>query len=184
MHTPLKALHRQVWTAMMAALIVVGAMIQIPIGPVPVTLHTLFILLSGLVLGPVQGAAAMLLYLLAGAIGLPVFSGGKAGVAHLFGPTGGYLIGYVGTAFLAGFGSVRYGDTEDPASIFRCLLWCFVGLACVFAVGVLRLKFVLDIPFEKAIAIGFAPFIIGDVIKAVAAVFAYRFLFYKRLLPS
>jgi len=166
---------------MMAALIVVGAMVQIPVGPVPVTLQTMFVLLAGLVLGPVHGAAAMLLYILAGAIGLPVFAGGKAGVAHLFGPTGGYLIGYVGTAFLAGFGSAR---PDEQPSFIRSLLWSLAGIAYVFIVGVIRLKYVLDVPFEKAIAIGFAPFIVGDLIKMVAAVFAFRFLYYRRLLPS
>lgn len=181
MSSPLASLHRQVWTAMMAALIVVGAMIQLPIGPVPVTLQTLFVVLAGLVLGPVNGAAAMLLYILAGVIGLPVFAGGKAGLAHLFGPTGGYLVGYVGTALLAGIGaSSRY----EPARIFRSLFWSMLGLGSVFLVGVLRLMFVLDIPAEKAVAIGLAPFIIGDVLKTIAAVVAYRFLHNRRLLPA
>lgn len=102
--SPLTELHKQVWTALLAALIAVGALIQLPIGPVPVTLQTFFIVLAGYILGPVSGAAAMLLYILAGAIGLPIFAGGKAGFAVLFGPTGGYLLGFVGTAYLAGFG--------------------------------------------------------------------------------
>lgn len=178
---PLSDLHKQVWTAMMAALIVVGAIIQLPIGPIPVTLQTLFVVLAGLILGPRYGSAAMLLYILAGAIGLPVFAGGKAGLAHLFGPTGGYLLGYIGTAALAGLGSSK---SPDASPFIRSLLWSVMGLIPVFLIGAIRLKFVLDIPFEKAFAIGVAPFVIGDVIKVVAAALAYSFLHNRRLLPS
>ncbi|WBF68799.1 biotin transporter BioY [Desulfovibrio subterraneus] len=181
MTTPLSGLHKQVWTAMLAALIAVGAMVQLPIGPVPVTLQTLFIVLAGLILGPVRGASAMALYILAGIIGLPVFAGGKAGFAHMLGPTGGYLLGYVGTALLAGFGS---SEADAPPSFIKPLLWSLAGLVCVFAVGLAQLMAVLDISFEKAVAIGFAPFIIGDLIKVFAAVFAYRYLHSRRLLPS
>lgn len=181
MSTPLSGLHKQVWTAMLAALITVGAMVQLPIGPVPVTLQTLFIVLAGLILGPVRGAGAVALYLLAGVIGLPVFAGGKTGFAHLLGPTGGYLVGYMGTAVLAGFGSAKEGEAP---SFIKPLLWSLAGLASVFGIGLVRLMLVLDIPFQKALAIGFAPFIIGDLIKVVAAVFAYRYLKSRRLLPS
>ncbi len=179
--SPLSGLHRQVWTAMLAALIVVGAMVQLPIGPVPVTLQTFFIVLAGLALGPVHGAAAMLLYILAGAIGLPVFAGGKAGFAHLLGPTGGYLVGYIGTAFLAGFGSSQPPRT---ATFMKSLFWSLAGLCAVYLAGVLRLKFVLDISYTKAFSIGMAPFIIGDLLKVAGAVVAYRFLHSRRLLPS
>ncbi len=207
MPSPLSALHRQVWTAMLAALIAVGALLQLPIGPVPVTLQTFSIVLAGLILGPVHGAIAMLLYLVAGCIGLPVFSGGRAGLAHLLGPTGGYLIGYVGTAMLAGMGTItrkispspdmqaHTEQTIPPAAItpgtprqdrrllLQTLGWSLLGLIPVFAVGMLRLTFVLDVSYAKAFAVGVVPFIVGDVIKVVAAVLAYRYLRGRRLLP-
>jgi len=175
--SPLTGLHRQVWIALLAALIAVGALIQIPIGPVPVTLQTFFIVLAGFILGPVSGAAAMLLYILAGAIGLPIFAGGKAGFAVLFGPTGGYLLGFVGTAYIAGLG-------KHSKNNFMPLVWGLLGLACVYLVGFLRLKFALDISFAKAAAIGIAPFIWGDLIKVVAAVVGLRFLRKQGLLPE
>ena len=91
----------------MAALTAVGAYLQIPIGPVPIVLSTLFVLLSGLLLGSRWGLVSMALYLLIGAIGLPVFSGGRGGVAHFFGPTGGYLFGYCLSAWITGLISER-----------------------------------------------------------------------------
>lgn len=175
--SPLSGLHRQVWIALLAALIAVGALIQIPIGPVPVTLQTFFIILAGFILGPVNGAVAVLLYIVAGAIGLPIFAGGKAGFAVLFGPTGGYLIGFIGTAYLAGFG-------KDSKSPLMPLIWGILGLALVYLVGFLRLKFVLDISYVKAAAIGITPFILGDLIKVTAATIALRFLRKQGLLPE
>ncbi|OBQ45916.1 biotin transporter BioY [Halodesulfovibrio spirochaetisodalis] len=175
--SPLKGLHTQVWTALLAALIAVGALIQIPIGPVPVTLQTFFIVLAGFILGPVSGAAAMILYILAGAIGLPIFAGGKAGFAILFGPTGGYLLGFIGTAYLAGFG-------KRSKSALMPFIWGILGLAFVYLVGFIRLKFVLDISYAKAAAIGIVPFIWADLAKVAAATVALRFLRKQGLLPE
>jgi len=98
-------LQRIAYTSLMAALIAVGAYIAIPIPivPVPIVLQNLFVLLAGLLLGSRWGLASMGLYLLAGSIGLPVFSGGRGGLAHFLGPTGGYLIGFAVEAWLVGF---------------------------------------------------------------------------------
>ena len=175
--SPLSGLHRQVWIALLAALIAVGAFIQIPLGPVPITLQTFFIVLAGFILGSANGALAMLLYIVAGAIGLPIFAGGKAGFAVLFGPTGGYLIGFIGTAYLAGFGKRSKG-------LIMPLVWGLLGLAVVYGIGFLRLKFVLDISFAKAAAIGITPFIPGDIIKVAAAAVALQFLRKQGLLPE
>src|SRR4030043_1983259 len=93
------------WTvlsSLMAAMTAVGAYIHVPIGPVPIVLSTLFVLLSGFLLGSHWGMASMGLYLLVGAIGIPVFAGGKGGFAHFFGPTGGYLLGCVLASWVTG----------------------------------------------------------------------------------
>src|SRR5881398_1055390 len=77
--------------------------IPLPFTPVPITLQPLVVVLAGLMLGPVAGAASMVLYLAAGAAGLPVFAPiGAPGIARFFGPTGGYLIAYPAAAFVAG----------------------------------------------------------------------------------
>lgn len=178
--TPLSGLHRLVWTALMAALIAVGAMTVIPVGPVPITLQTLFVLLAGLCLGPVRGASAMLLYILAGALGLPVFAGGKAGFAVLFGPTGGYLAGFVLTAFCAGMGGSGRGRAPHLA---MTVFWVCAGMAAVYTVGTLWLMFLLDLPMSRAVALGVLPFMPGDAVKCVAAVAAWRYLRLRRLLP-
>lgn len=80
-----------VYASLFAALTAAGAYLSIPIGPVPIVLQNLFILLSGLLLGSRWGPASVAVYLLAGACGLPVFAGGMGGIGRLVGPTGGYL---------------------------------------------------------------------------------------------
>src|SRR3990170_6187985 len=100
---PIEKLRWIVLASLMAALTAVGAYIHVPIGPVPIVLSTLFVLLSGLLLGSRWGLASMVLYLFVGAIGMPVFSGGRGGFAHFLGPTGGYLFGYVLASWVTGF---------------------------------------------------------------------------------
>ena len=87
----IEKLRKMVLASLMAALTAVGSTIFVPIGPVPIVLTTLFVLLSGLLLGSRWGLASMGLYLLVGAMGMPVFAGGRGGLPHFFGPTGGYL---------------------------------------------------------------------------------------------
>jgi biotin transport system substrate-specific component len=160
------------------ALIIAGAYIIIPIpgSPVPVVLQNLFVVAAGLLLGPIKGGLAVLIYLLMGAIGLPVFSGGGAGLAHLAGPTGGYLLGFVAAAVIAGALSGR-----NPP-LWRDLVAAILGMLVVYLFGVPRLKMVLDMSWSAALAAGFVPFLLGDAIKAVAAVAAVRLA--RRALPD
>lgn len=94
-----------VFSALFAALTGAVAWFRIPLPftPVPITLQTLMVLLSGAMLGPYYGALSMIIYLMLGAIGLPVFAGGSSGVAALLGPTGGYLFSYPVAAFVIGY---------------------------------------------------------------------------------
>src|SRR4030067_426903 len=105
---PIEKLRWIVLSSLMAALMAVGAYIHVPIGPVPIVLTNLFVLLSGLLLGSRWGLASAAIYLLVGAIGMPVFYGGKGGLAHILGPTGGYLFGFLLCACVAGFYSERF----------------------------------------------------------------------------
>ncbi len=89
-----------VFASLFAALTAVGGYIAVPIGPVPIVLSNLFVILAGLLLKPKWAAASMGIFLFLGAIGLPVFSGGKSGFAALFGPTGGFLFGFLASAFV------------------------------------------------------------------------------------
>jgi biotin transport system substrate-specific component len=131
-------------------------------------LQNLFALLGGLILGPVPGGAAAALYLIAGAVGAPVFAGATGGFVHFFGPTGGFLFGYLLSALTAGIiaGPPKNGSKTPP---WRIILAVVAGFLVVYVPGVIRLKYVIDKPWTTALAAGFFPFIIGDVLKGVAA---------------
>jgi biotin transport system substrate-specific component len=158
-------------TALFAALISGGAFIAVPLpfSPVPLTLQNLFALLSGLILGPLRGGAAAALFLIAGALGAPVFAGAAGGFAYLFGPTGGFLLGYLFTALTAGFIAGRPRENR-PTSLPRIILAVLAGLLVLYVPGLIRLKIVLDTDWGTALAVGFLPFTVGDILKGIAAV--------------
>jgi len=171
-------LKRAMLVPVFAAMTVVGAYIVIPLpwSPVPIVLQNFFILLSGLVLGGARGAASSGLYILLGVFGLPVFAGGKGGVAVFAGPTAGYLLSYPLAALTAGLlassnprvhaGSGKRTNWRRFARDFAAAL---AGVAVVYAVGFPWLKLRLGLPWGKALAAGLLPFIAGDVFKAAAA---------------
>jgi biotin transport system substrate-specific component len=157
-----------VFAAMFAALTAVGAFIAIPIGPVPITMQTLFVHLSGALLGSRLGALSQFIYVLAGVIGLPVFAGGASGLGVLLGPTGGYLIGFIlGGGFLTG----KLVEMKKKPGFIWIALSCVAGLILIYILGVAQLSVVADLPLTRAIAVGVAPFLIGDAIKIIAATF-------------
>jgi len=160
---PIDTLRWMALTCVMTALTAVGAQIALPIGPVPIVMTNLFVLLAGLLLGPRRAAAAIGLYLFLGAIGLPVFAQFKAGLAHLAGPTGGYLLGFVLAAWLTGLLSRTSHKVSDVVAVI-------VGSLAVYALGVPWLKMVTGMPWSKAITVGMLPFLLGDAIKAATAV--------------
>jgi biotin transport system substrate-specific component len=142
-----------------AALITIGAKIQIPFWPVPMTLHTLAVFLVAAALGPRLGLAAMVAYLGAGAMGLPVFSGTPErgiGLAYLAGPTGGYLAGYLFSAALIGMLARGRGWIGQTFAMLA-------GLAMVYAAGLAWLA--AFVPPSALISAGLAPFILGDLVK-------------------
>jgi len=162
-------LNRMAHTSLMAALIGVGALIHLPIGPVPVVLQNLFVLLAGLLLGSRYGLASVLLYLLIGSMGLPVFAGGKGGIAHFMGPTGGFLVGFAAAAFIAGLISERL-----PRGLVTDILAVAAGSLIIYLMGVPWLKMVTQMTWAKAFTVGMLPFLPGDILKAAAAVLLAR----------
>ncbi|GAB3064828.1 biotin transporter BioY [Salinicoccus sesuvii] len=155
-----------VYVALFAALIAVGAQIRLPIGPVPVTFQVPMALLAGLLLGPRLGALSTIVYLLMGLVGLPVFAGG-GGIATVFSPTFGFIVGLIPAAFFAGLGTA-YG-TQLLGSIGFTLL----ALISVFLLGFLYFIFIMNIvlgtPMDAAEAFKVAvlPFILKDIVVAV-----------------
>ena len=157
-----------VTASLVAALIAVSAFVSVPIGAVPITLQLMAVVLAALVLRPSGAFAATAIYLLLGAIGLPVFAGGKAGLAVLVGPTGGFLIGFVLGATLGAW--VR----RPVAARFGALAGDIAASACVllsaYAVGMPQLAFVTGMSAAAAFAVGVLPFVVWDALKAAAAI--------------
>jgi len=162
---PVRQLRYMVYASLMAALTAVGAYVHIPLGPVPIVLQNLFVLLAGLLLGSRWGAISIGIYLLVGAIGLPVFAGAKGGIAHFMGPTGGYLFGFLLASYITGY-IAEHSKHRLSAEILAVSL----GSLAVYALGVPWLKFIAGLTWGKALTIGMLPFVIGDAVKAGAAV--------------
>jgi len=159
--------------ALFAALTAAGAFIAIPVGPVPIVLQNLFALLSGLILGPVMGGAAVALYLLAGILGLPVFAGGTAGITRFAGPTGGFLVGYLLSAIIAGIIAGRPMARQGTAAKtprLRIVIAVIIALLIVYVPGVAWLKISQNLTWARALFAGFVPFIAGDIVKGIVAV--------------
>lgn len=170
-------LRQTIYASLMAAFIAAGAFISIPLGPVPITLQTLFVLLTGLLLGFKWGLGAIGVYLLAGTVGLPVFSQGRGGFAHFLGPTGGYLIGFIAAVCVVGLIAdwIRHRLPENALSRFGLeLLAVTLGTATIYAAGVPWLKTVAQLPWETALSLGVIPFLIGDLVKIFATVMIAR----------
>jgi biotin transport system substrate-specific component len=137
--------------------------IPLPFTPVPITGQTFAVLLTGALLGPRLGMAAMLLYLAEGSIGLPVFHGGTGGPQELVGLTGGYLIAYPFAAALVGSLAERGWDRQ-PVTTLRAML---LGSVVIYAGGVGWLAHFLG--FQKAVLTGMVPFLPGDALKMLLA---------------
>ncbi|MCA1753995.1 MAG: biotin transporter BioY [Spirochaeta sp.] len=169
-------LERVAATAAFTALITVGAYLSFPLpgSPVPVVVQNFFVIVAGMLLGPRHGVAAVAVYLVLGAVGFPVFSGGSGGVAHLVGPTGGYLLGYLPAVFVSGALLRRKSRATGSAGLGRVAAAAGLGFALVYLCGVPVLMLVTGLGLGPALAVGFLPFLPGDVLKAVAAVLLYR----------
>lgn len=160
---PGERIRSMVYASLFSSLTAASSIFVIPLGPVPITLQVLFVLLSGGLLGPAWGVVSMILYILMGLIGLPVFSGGRAGIGHILGPTGGYLVGFVFSSFIAGL------LTRSKRSLPIIFFGMMVSLLAIYCPGILWLSITARLPISKALAVGLIPFIPGDILKAIIA---------------
>lgn len=136
--------------------------INLPFTPVPITLQTMGALLAGSALGARKGLLSQLVYALAGLVGLPVFASGAGGASHIFGATGGYILGFIAAGYLAGLLAERGWDRSG-----RVILGMALADAVIFLFGLAWL-----IPFVgigQVVALGLLPFIPGEVVKIAGA---------------
>lgn len=172
-------------TALFTALIIVGSFIVIPVGIVPITLQTLFVLLAGALSGKKIALSAVSLYIVLGVVGLPVFSGATGGLAHFFGPTGGFLIGLLAMAAVSGtFSDIAYKRQFEEESIdkkgFMLIIGgLFLATIAVYIIGIPFLKLNLNITWTKALMLGALPFIPGDILKIVVVALLTNIFFVK-----
>ncbi len=168
--------------ALFAAIICVGCFIRIPIGVIPIVLQNVLCVLCGVLLGGVLAGAPTALFLLAGLIGLPVYSGGSSGLAVWLGPTGGFLPGYLLGAVLAGFIAGKPSVNQKKitlATAIRVSLAILAGMVIVYIPGVIRFSYWATaagkVPADKAVlayTMGACviPYIPGDILKTVIAI--------------
>lgn len=151
-------------TAVMAAVIAVVSPFTLPIGPVPITLANLVVYLSVYLLGWKRGCAATLVYILLGAVGMPVFSGFAGGLGKLAGPTGGYIVGYIPLALITGLFLAKF-----PRNRWMQLLGMVIACMVLYALGTAWFCVVTGKGLAAALGLCVIPFLPGDFAKAVAA---------------
>jgi biotin transport system substrate-specific component len=153
------------------ALLTLSAKVQVPFWPVPMTMQTFVVLVLGATYGARLAGVTVALYLLEGALGLPVFAGtppAVAGLAYMAGPTGGFLLGFLAAAVIVGFLAERGWDR----SLLRLSAVMILGHAVIFAFGLAWLSALM--PFAKAWAVGFVPFMAATALKTALAIAAMQ----------
>jgi biotin transport system substrate-specific component len=153
--------------ALFAALLAVSGRFEINIGPAPITLQTMVVMLAGSVLGPRLGAISMVVFIALAAAGAPVLAGGTGGLARLAGPTGGYIFSWPLAAIVIGV-LVRKLSAKGGPAVWKVALAHIVGgILLVHLIGFPWLLAVTKLPFDKGLTIAFLPFMPGDLAKAV-----------------
>lgn len=162
---PRTAVKDMVFTAMFAALIAVCSIISIPIGEVPVTLQTFAICLTAAMLGWKRGTLAVFIYILLGAIGVPVFAGMSGGIGILAGPTGGYIIGFILTSLIVGFAADPWARKALPLAIAMV-----AGVLACYVTGTIWFMVVTGMGLVESLMLCVVPFLLFDAAKIALAV--------------
>jgi len=146
-------------------LVALSAQIVIPVGPVPITGQTFAVLLTGALLGSRLGAMAMIVYLIEGASGLPFFYGGHGGLAHLFGPTGGYLVAFPAGAFITG----AFAENGWDKRFLSAVVAMAIGSLVILLAGWAWFVVVMQTSPLAAFKVSVMPHLAGDLIKILLA---------------
>lgn len=172
---PSSVIRRQAVMAMLAALLAVCSQIAIPVGSVPITAQTLAIAVIALLLPPKDAALTVLLWVVAGGIGLPLFANFKGGFGVLFAPTGGYIYGFILAAWLISRIFRFKRGFKREFSWFWGIVGCTVGMVFVYLFGALQLQALLDLDsYAAAFLLGAVPYIFFEPIKMAAALIVVR----------
>lgn len=165
-----KPLGRIILLTIFVIMISLGAFVRIPLpfSPVPITLQTMFVLLSAALLGNRLGVITQLSYILLGVLGLPIFAGAGSGLLYLLGPTAGYLYGFILSSLFLG-SLIKYSK-NNWLSIFS--LFCLADFIILIS-GVFWLRFIFRYSLPRLLLIGMIPFIPGDLFKAALATTLY-----------
>lgn len=140
--------------------------ITLPFTPVPINLAMLSVFMSGAMLGSKGGAVSQIVYVLLGAIGIPVFANLLAGIGVILGPTGGYIVGYIIASYITGLIIEKMN-----ASIIVYMLSMLVGLITCYALGTLWFMFITKTDLIASLGMCVIPFILGDILKIIAGSF-------------
>ncbi|MDE6728361.1 MAG: biotin transporter BioY [Oscillospiraceae bacterium] len=151
-----------VFTAIFAAIICVAAPFSVQVGPIPITLATFAIYLAGAILGGKRGMAAVAVYIMIGAVGIPVFSNFNGGFGALLGPTGGYIIGYIPLVFLTGI----FAEMNSKKH-WTMIVGMLLGTAALYAFGTAWYMIMSGKDLLTALSLCALPFIPGDAVKIV-----------------
>ncbi len=153
-----------VFTAMFAALIAVCSILSIPIGEVPITLQTFAVCLAAAMLGWKRGTLSVLIYVLLGAVGVPVFAGMTGGVGILAGPTGGYIIGFIPAALIIGLAADKWERKALPLTVAMVL-----GVLVCYLIGTIWFMVVTGMGIGESLMLCVVPFLIPDGVKIALA---------------
>jgi len=149
------------------------ANIRIPLWPVPITMQTFGVFLIAFFFGSKRGLLTIAAYVLAGLAGIGVFAGYKSGTAAILGPTGGYILGFLFMALAIGW-MIEKGYGRTKLSVLKCMI---VGEVILYVFGLAGLWIYLgNVSLLKVLQLGFIPFILGDALKAGAAVALFPYL--------
>ena len=152
--------------------------IYLPFTSIPITLQVIGVSVAGAVLGKKYGGLSVLIYVLIGLCGLPVFSGMKGGVTALAGPTGGYILGFIAEAFVTGYCIEKFVKNTDNKFIknIKIFISMIIGLIVLYAIGTIQFMFISSISLYKALSLAVIPFVPLDVIKLVVSVLISVFI--------
>ena len=151
------------YVGLSAALIAVCAWIAIPL-TVSITLQTMAICLVAGLFGWKRGTLSVIIYILLGMIGLPVFTGFKSGLAVITGPTGGYVLGFIFTAIIVGIATEKVGK-----KIWQCILFMAIGVLVCYLFGTIWFTIAYKVTFASALSTCVLPFLLPDAVKIIVA---------------